>query len=89
MYPVSSTLFKCIVLYTCRVLTKVLKWWVPGLITFENGESNQILVSPNPKMMSPDFLYNKPLSESLIFHKTWVHAVSFKCIYKTKINVKV
>ena len=67
-----------------RVLTKVLKWWVPGLITFENGESHQILVSPNPKMMSPDFSYNKPLSKSLTFHKSWVHAVSFKCIYKLK-----
>ena len=67
-----------------RVLTKVLKWWVPGLITFENGESHQILVSPNPKMMSPDFSYNKPLSESLTFHKSWVHVVSFKCIYKLK-----
>ena len=73
-----------------RVLTRVLKWWVPGLITFENGESHQILVSPNPKMMSPDFSYNKPLSESLIFHKSLVysllilHAVSFKCIYKLK-----
>ena len=71
-------------LVNTRVLTKVLKWWVPGLITFENGESHQILVSPHPKMMSPDFSYNKPLSESLIFHKSWVHAVSFKCIYKLK-----
>ena len=44
-----------------RVLTRVLKWWVPGLIIFENGESHQILVSPNPKMMSPNFSYNKPL----------------------------
>ena len=76
--------------YLIRVLTRVLKWWVPGLITFENGESHQILVSPNPKMMSPDLSYNKPLSESLIFHKSLVysllilHAVSFKCIYKLK-----
>ena len=56
--------------FTSRVLTRVLKWWVPGLTTFENGESHHILVSPSPKMMSPDFSYNRPLSESLIFHKS-------------------
>ena len=60
-----------------RVLTRVLKWWVPGLTTFENGESHQILVSPNPKMMSPKFSNNKPLSESLIFHKSWVYSLFF------------
>ena len=68
--------------YIPRVLTRVLKWWVPGLTTFENGESHQVLVSPSESKSTWWVLTFKhspftrsPLMQRLINSLYIVHAI--------------
>ena len=55
-----------------RVLTRILERWVPGLTTFENGESHQILVSPSESHILHDeswlFMHN-PFTQSPVMKR--------------------